>query len=411
MSRIKEPYSIVRPAKKGGAYRYRLGSDPKRRLRSTGKMTKREAILFCDGLLKANAKADMTLREYSKDFYVSGKCPYAAIRRRTNRPIDDRTLSDERSRLENYILPAFGDIKLKDLSVAHWDQWLEDIETGKVLTKGRNPHHVADGTVNRIRRTLIQLLDVGKRHGVLPTNIMRDAEPMSQKTYKARDALMQEDIAKLFPEDQVQLLKVWGSVEKVALFSLLLTSGLRSGEVQALQWGKVNFADKGIIIDQSVKYGGTVGSTKTDTPRVFVLPQQTLNHLAAWKEIAIKKGDNEFVFYNRKGSDHVRGDSILAYFKRVLKRNGFAPNKNLVIHSFRHTFTTVLAEKLPIESVMAFTGHKTASMIARYSHPSNATTLKNMKAKFDSQIASIWDEKLGGLKEPGKATSDKITTE
>lgn len=395
MGRKKQPYTLVRPEKKGDPYLYRMGYESKRPSpRSTGKTTEREAILFCENLLKNKGKGDLTLKEYTKDFYILGKCPYAANRRRTGKPIDERTLRDERSRLENYILPAFGDIKLKDLSPAHWDQWLENIELGKVLTKGRRSHRVADGTVNRIRRTLIQILDVAKRHGLVQTNVIRDTEPMSQSTYKPREALSSEDIKKLFPEDDAELLKIWRSKDRIALFSLLLTSGMRSGEIQALQWKKISFEDGGIIIDKAIKYSGKVGKTKNSTPRVLILPKRTLDLLKEWYETTPKKGDDDYLFYNRKGDNHIRGDSTLQSFKRVLKRQGFNPERNIVIHSFRHTFTTALAEKMPIEDVMAFTGHKSASMIARYSHPNYSTTLKTMRGKYASQVAEIWQEKL-----------------
>jgi integrase len=333
----------------------------------------------------------MTLREYTKDFYIVGKCPYAAIHRRTNKPIDARTLSDERSRLENYILPAFGQIKLKDLSVVQWDCWLDDIESGKIVTKGQYPHRLADGTVNRIRRTFIQVLDVAKRHGIVARNVIRDTEPMSQKTYKSREALSVDDIQKLFPNDTDQLLKIWGNIEKIALFRLLLTSGLRSGEVQALRWGNISFKDNGIIVDQAVKYDGRIGLTKTNTSRILILPKSTINDLKKWKAETNHKNDNDYLFYNRKATDHIRGDSMLAFFKRILKKNGFSTDRNIVIHSFRHTFTTRLAEEMPIENVMAFTGHKTSSMVARYSHPDYAKSLTNMKKKFSSTIAEIWE--------------------
>ncbi|MBN1519511.1 MAG: tyrosine-type recombinase/integrase [Spirochaetales bacterium] len=409
MGRTKQPYTLIKPEIKGGPYLYRMGYDTKRpAARSTGKTTRREAILYCEDMLKNKGKSDPSLKEYTKDFYIIDKCPYAASRRRTGKPVDERTLGDERSRLENYILPAFGDIKLKDLSPVHWDHWLEDIESGKVLTKGLHPHKVADGTVNRIRRTLIQILDIAKRHGIVQTNVIRDTDPMSQSTYKPRDTLEPEDIKRLFPEDKAELLKIWKSDERVALYSLFLTSGLRSGEIQALRWHKISFEDGGIIVDKAIKYSGKSGATKTDTPRVLILPKQTLAHLKCWYDATPKKGDDNYLFYNRKGDDHVRGDSVLHFFKRVLKQQGFDPKRNLVVHSFRHTFTTALAEKMPIEDVMAFTGHKSASMIARYSHPNYASTLKTMKMKYDSQVAAIWQEKLGqeSPSDPVKSTPD-----
>jgi len=184
------------------------------------------------------------------------------------------------------------------------------------------------------------------------------------------------------------------TIERVALFSLLLTSGLRSGEIQALTWGKVWFEKNGIIIDQAVKYSGKIGEPKGKVSRALPIPKKTMTRLANWKAKSTHKSDTDFVFHQRNQIDPVRGDTILVLFKKALKKMNINTNKNLVIHSFRHTFTTVMSETLPAESVMAFTGHKSIQMIERYTHPDMKNALSNMKNKFDSNVTSIWDDKL-----------------
>jgi integrase len=394
MGRKKEPYTIINPSVKGGAFYYRLGADPKRRRRSTGKTSRHEAVVFCENLLKESSDASMTFQDYCKNFYIEGKCPYAAMKLRAGKPIDQHSLHDERSRLENYLLPAFGDIRLKDLSVAHWDRWLESVESGKILTKGVNPHILADGTINRIRRTLIQILDIAVRYGVIQLNIARLTEGMSQKTYKQRDPLSDEDIKNLFPSDMKALLKIWRNIENIALYKLLLTSGLRSGEVVVLTWGKVSFSSKGLIVSEALKYGDTIGTPKNGTARVVTLPDDTLEALKIWKSKTAHSDDSNFLFYNMKGTEHTREDTILQRFKRILAREGIGSGKNLVIHSFRHTFVTTLSEKMPIPDVMNYTGHNSVKMIQRYTHPNYDNELKLASKKNRSKINSIWNAKL-----------------
>ena len=410
MGRSKQPYTILPPESKGGSYRYRLGSDLKRKKKSTGKKTHREAILFCEALLKADSRGDQLFRFYAKDFYIDGKCPYQAIKRRAGKQIDKETLKDERSRLEGYLLPAFGDIMLKDLSVQHWDHWLGEIEAGKILTKGLSPHKPADGTINRIRRCLIQVLDVAVRHGIITTNVARLTESMSQSSYKRRDPLSDEEINILFPEGEKELLKIWGSYDRVALFSLLLHSGIRSGEVQALKWSKVDFALGGVIIDKAIQYDGKIGSPKGKIPRAFVIPKKTMLILKKWKSITLKNGENDFVFYQANSKDQIRGDTILTVFRRVLKTNKINPNKNLNVHSLRHTFTTRLAEQLPIEAVMAFTGHKSIKMVERYTHPDMQKELANIKCKYGKEINTIWNvKKTGGQNRKTTKTEQDVS--
>jgi len=219
-----------------------------------------------------------------------------------------------------------------------------------------------------------------------------------------------KEISILFPASDDGLLAIWGSNERIALYGLLLTAGLRSGEVQALKWGKVRFKESGIIIDEVVKFDGSIGLPKGMIPRVLVLPSRTMNQLAKWKAESAKNEDDNYVFYQADQVRHIRGDSILTHFKRVLKKNNIDPTKNLVVHSLRHTFTTKIAEYLPVNTVMSFTGHKSIKMVMRYTHPNLNNELKNMKQKYNKTVATIWEreEKKQKTKKNKKSETDSI---
>ncbi len=55
-------------------YYYRLGGDPRRTLYSTGQTSRAAADEWVRGHLARPAGADITLEEYTRDFFVWGKC-------------------------------------------------------------------------------------------------------------------------------------------------------------------------------------------------------------------------------------------------------------------------------------------------------------------------------------------------
>ncbi len=390
MGRAKEPYTIVKPESKGGSFRYRLGTDPLRRLRSTGKKSRREAVLFCESLLLKDDRAGAPLKTFAADLFVDGKCPIQVIRRRNGSNIDTRSMRDDRSRLDNYILPEFGDIPLKDIKLIHWDHWMIKVESGKIITKGLHPHTPTPATINHVRRTFIRILDYAVRSGIIESNIMRTSECLPQNLYKARDSLSDSEINVLFPKDEKEMLKIWGSEDRVALFSLLLTAGIRSGEVRALRWKDILFKNGGIVVGCAFKYDGSLGTTKGKETRAIPLPEVTMSRLKKWKDISIKKSDTDFVFCDSESGKPIRSDTILTIFKTVLTKHKIDKKKNIVIHSLRHTYTTKMSSTLPIQRVMAMTGHKSVAMIARYNHPDHIEQVKKMREEIGGVLEELW---------------------
>jgi integrase len=81
---------------------------------------------------------------------------------------------------------------------------------------------------------------------------------------------------KLFPLDEQKALKVWRSQKYHTLMFLLVSSGMRSGEVRALKWSDVLWEDSGLLITKAVKNSGAVGTVKEKKEKVCPHPRQ--NH-------------------------------------------------------------------------------------------------------------------------------------
>ena len=94
--------------------------------------------------------------------------------------------------------------------------------------------------------------------------------------------------------------------------------------------------------------------TKTNTPRTIPLSSRALESI------------NQLMSLLRGTHPRFRADSVTQSFSRACKRAGIT---NLHFHDLRHEATTRLFEKgLNVMEVALITGHKSLSMLHRYTH-------------------------------------------
>ena len=158
--------------------------------------------------------------------------------------------------------------------------------------------------------------------------------------------------------------------QKTVGILLCLYTGLRIGELLALEWTDIDFEKREISIsktchdstDENGKYCRFVNAPKTTTSmRVIPFPKQLLPLLRETKK--------------KNGSKYVVGDgekiiSVRSYqrtFELLLKKNGI-PHKGF--HSLRHTFATRAIEcGVDVKTLSEILGHKNPTItLNRYAH-------------------------------------------
>lgn len=279
-----------------------------------------------------------------------------------------------------------GAIKLIDLN-----QFKVQTATSELIKKGYTPKTIRDAL-----SVLKLMLDAAVGNRVIESNPTLGVNVPQYAEIKEERRVLTKDEQKLF------LKSVEGSFYK-ELYTFMLLTGVRVGEMGALQWSDVDFDNKFIYIRHSLTchYVKGVKTLMITTPKtqnsIRKIPffGETKKILLSQKEKqnTLKKqlGDRfrsaeelnkaDLVFTSSMGSPVTR--YVLEHdMKQVTKEINSAECYNALMenrlpvefekvhpHALRHTFATRCIEKgMQVETVQKIMGHASINMTISYTH-------------------------------------------
>lgn len=188
------------------------------------------------------------------------------------------------------------------------------------------------------------------------------------------------------------------------LVIMSLYTGMRQGELLALNWEDINFEKSFVSVSKSYKYSkdiesnkfrGEINNPKTEASnRTIPMPENLKTFLEEYKKrrseyfqnIGIKMKDNFLVFSTPVGTfldaSNIRKELIKIYDSCGLKYRRF--------HDLRHTFATRLFEmKTPPKTVQVLLGHSDISITLNiYTHVLEETKTEEM-AKLNNIFSKL----------------------
>lgn len=184
-------------------------------------------------------------------------------------------------------------------------------------------------------------------------------------------------------------------------FRLLAYSGIRAGEISALNWSDIDFNEHTLSVTKTVSRGLRKNSnfiTKPKTKksnRTIFIDDETLQVLKTWKttqaKMLLAKGinallDSQLIFPKR--DNQIAGTTSANSRLRVLY-NRNPDLRRISIHGFRHTHATLLLEAgLNIKDVQERLGHKNVQVtLDIYSHVTQQKKQKTAE-KFADYLES-----------------------
>lgn len=192
-------------------------------------------------------------------------------------------------------------------------------------------------TLRKILVSLGQIMGYAVRHGLIPSNPVRDAErPRGQGKAGAV-----REIGIMRPDEITRLVEAAADQKVRTLFMLAALSGARQGELLGLKWADVDWENGQIHIQRTFnnRHWFEV-KTKKSNRRIDLGPAM-MKALADWKE-ACPATELDLVFPNDAGRPMDHNNLYSRHFKPALRRAGLP---HFRFHDLRHTYVSLLIEQ------------------------------------------------------------------
>ena len=216
------------------------------------------------------------------------------------------TLGDYSSSVRAGLLPGFGaDTLLSSIDTAAIDAW-----RARLLADGR----LSPRSIQKFQTVLHGVLARAKRRGWITVNPAADAERVSVKRSGEFNVLTPVQVA--------DVARAAETVQDGALFTVAAFTGLRLGELLALQWGYVDFAKRLVHVRASYTLRKE-GPPKSGHVRSVPLIDQAMEPLDRLSRRELFTGPDDLVFAGVLGG-HLDGSALRKRFCSALERAGLA---------------------------------------------------------------------------------------
>lgn len=313
------------------------------------------------------APAEMTVADLL-EAYIERKVAYNDWKPATihlNRRLADR-----------HILPTIGRYRVIEVDPPRVQKWVD------TLAQTLSP-----STVQMCAALLSAAFKQAVTLTIIPTN------PCS---YVARPKVEQQQMVTWSAEDIANVDAFLRDDAKwLAVYRLMLTTGMRPGELYALTWSDLDFEGDMVRIRRTVTDSADgkriVGSTpKGGKTRYVALSRSAKAALLDWQHTLVLRSltpDTDYVFPSKRGSP--MGENVwMGMHAHIIQRCGVP---RITLHGIRHTSSTLeLAAGTPIKVVSERLGHKDVLTTMRiYQH---------VDVSLQRAASDALDDRLFGVK-------------
>jgi integrase len=340
----------------GRSHRLTLGDAAKLKLEAAKKAMEAQAAQIAAGKNpieeRRYRRERMTFREFVERVYLASD--------RWRRKAPSTRVNDE-NRIRTYLLPALGDrkvfeITLADLKRLHRD--LSDPEAATALArKAGSTKSVLRGGEGGARRTM-RLLKAILAYAVEEEELAENpAAKLRLGTDGARDTA---------PDDDAYA-RLWAALEQLRgesytmqrscdIIRIIALTGARRSEIRNLRWRHVDLEQRRIVLSRSEHKAGRA----TNRSRIIALPDDAVAILAGYP-----RGEPDaFVFAGLKPGTPV---ALQRPWQRITKAANLP--ETITLHVLRHGVGTALAAAgLAAPQIAAQLGHTQWRTSERYCH-------------------------------------------
>ena len=277
---------------------------------------KKNIMLADFGKGSITVNSTMTFKKFLDDYFIPDY--KSQVRKRTF----DMTQSKFKR------LSFFENMKLSDIQAPHVKQWQNSMFI----------EELSNNYIRSVHQILQQVFDLAVKLGMLSSNAAKTVGNVKKDRPKVDFWTVEEFQLFISTFDKSNIYELL----YFTTFWFFFMTGVRTSELQAIEWSKIDFEKGTVLIDCSMYYKSQKEWYLTDTKsisgvRLLYLDDDTLEHLKYWKKAQSQIGECKFVF------SIADSPLVKSTLKRVLKTHSdYAKIKSIRVHDLRHSHASFM---------------------------------------------------------------------
>ena len=257
--------------------------------------------------------------------------------------VKDSTLATYRARLNIWIIPHLGEQRLSHVAKGDVDDMIAAMQDAGLTDKSVKN---CCGVLSRLYREAIEREVVATMPKIVAPTV----------SYKGRpDYFSKEEVKRILREGEAE-------PAITNLLQLAVQTGMRMGELMALEWRDIDWK-AGLIGVRRNKVQGKITTPKNGKGRDIPVSDDLIAQMKTWR--AEQDPPSSFVF--AKDGESMTKGMVYDPLARVYERAGIPLHKGRGLHILRHTYATHVADSgIPIRTLQEILGHATLDMTMRY---------------------------------------------
>ena len=270
-----------------------------------------------------------------------------------------RTIERYSEIINNHLIPSVGEIELQELTPIILQKYISELlKCGNKRTGAGLSSSAVNSIITVVQNSL---------HTAYNLRYINDMVGDKLKRPKA----VEKQIECFSVAEQKQIEQAVRDGEKPYMLGVLicLYTGLRIGELLALEWSDIDFSNGTLMVDKTCHYGVNlngqfgriVDTPKTETSiRLIPLPKQLIPLMKEHKKIPSK-------LVISKNGEGISNRTYQRNFESLLKSLNL---KHRGFHALRHTFATRALEcGMDVKTLSELLGHKSPAVtLKKYAH-------------------------------------------
>lgn len=329
------------------------------------------------------AASTITFQEAVKDFYKPNS---AHLNRLEQRGHNRRETSLQiKQYVLNRILKTFGSRQINSITEREIELYLLNLE-------------LKNASKNQYLFIFKEIYEDLKFRGLVENRLT--IKTFRLKSYSTKGILTKDEIKKLFPDNFDELYSLWNKLftikskipaDKIAtLCFVALTSGMRLGEVVALQYNQFIKEDT-ILINAMITGKKRVnylkkGSDENKKWRVVIIPEKAVKMIERLKQ-KYPHDKDDYLFIDKP----TKLDKFNKYFKSACNYIGIDTEiRNISFHSLRFTNDTYSKREMTVSDIQLMLGHSSPIMTEYYDRATALDKLPSVERNRET-INSLWN--------------------